>query len=237
MGTTRMARRMASFGQGCWLVFHVVIHLHGNIRTTDGTISGNSISYIYPDMETTFLGIFEDRVMKDTQESTVLNVDCDENGMLYVSKYSLPESFAPHFYYAPPTNESFGAGPPGIRNPYERKWLELKTSSNPLAGEGVFIKRDVDKDVFVSIYSGFVYRAAQRHIYLQNCIENTTKSDEERRHCKKYSLMIRSIKSMIEIPPEYDQPGMFLRSLGPKVFLVTYDTTPLKLIFKTKTIF
>ena len=173
-------------------------------------------------METTFLGIFEDRVMKDTQESTVLNVDCDDDGMLYVSKYSIPETSSPHFYYEPPTNESYGAGPPGVRDPNERKWLELKPS-NIAAGEGVFINRDVEPNMFVSTYSGFTYNPEQSGIYHKNCVENTTKSDEYRRHCKKYALGIPSLESTINIPPEYDQPGMFLPSLGPKVYLVTYD--------------
>ena len=192
-------------------------HLHGDIRETDGTISGNRISYIYPDMQTTFLGTFEDRVMKDTQESTVLNVDCDDNGMLYVSQYSEPEFSSPHFYYQPPTSESYGAGPPGVRDPYERKLLELKASRIAGAGEGVFVKTHVKPHVFVSIITGFVYNHEQQAAYLQNCIDNTTKSSNERRRCRKYSIRIPSRNAMIEIPPEYDQPGMFVLSLGPKI--------------------
>ena len=192
-------------------------HLHGIVRAADSTISGDSISYVYPDMETAFLGKFEDRVMKDAQEATVLEVDCDENGLLYVSKFSTPEMSSPHFYYEPPNNISYGAGPPLVPDPYEQKWLELKASKNPHAGEGVFIHRNVGPGEFVSIYAGFVFNKEQQLIYLRNCAHNTTKSVEQRRHCFKYALGIPTRELEINIPPEYDCSGMFQPSLGPKV--------------------
>ena len=54
-------------------------HLHGTISPADGTITGSQIMYIYRDMETVLLGKFEDRKMKDAQESRVLDLDCDRN--------------------------------------------------------------------------------------------------------------------------------------------------------------
>ena len=48
--------------------------LHESTHPLDGTISGSNISYIYPDMETAFLGTFEGGVMKDSQESSVIDV-------------------------------------------------------------------------------------------------------------------------------------------------------------------
>jgi len=49
--------------------------------------------------------------MRGAQESTVLNVGCDEDGIMIVTKFEKPSG--PVFYYDPPTNESFGAGPEG----------------------------------------------------------------------------------------------------------------------------
>ena len=194
-------------------------HLHGILDATDGTITGDNISYIYSDMETVLLGKFQDRIMKDTQESTVLEVDCDKNGLLYVSRYSAPEPSSPHFYYEPPSNISYGAGPPGVLDPYEKKWLELRKAGNTKMGEGVFIKRDVEEGVIVSSYNGFVFghENGENLLYTDSCSMNLTKTDDERRHCKKYSLGLRSRAATIDIPPEYDQPDSFLPSWGPKV--------------------
>ena len=81
-------------------------HLHGSVSSTDGTITGSDIMYIYPDMETALLGKFEDRKMKDAQETRVLDLDCDIYGLYYVTEYTIPEGTAPHFYYEPPSNNS-----------------------------------------------------------------------------------------------------------------------------------
>ena len=194
-------------------------HLHGTIHSADGTISGNSIAYIYPDMETTFLGRSEDREMKDAQESAVLDVKCDKNGLLYVSKYACPIIDSPHFYYEPPSNVSFGAGPPSVRDPYEQKWLELKMSINEGAGEGLFSKRELAVGEAASIYSGYVYTETEHEYYSESCTLNTTKTHNERRHCAKYSIPLKYKNGTINIPPELDEPGMFIPSLGPKVQL------------------
>jgi hypothetical protein len=42
-------------------------------------------------------------------------------------------------------------------------------------------------------------------------------SDEYRRACTKYSLGLSNFDTVIEIPPEMDQPGIFHPTLGPKV--------------------
>ena len=194
-------------------------HLHGTISPTDGTITGSQIMYIYPDMETVLLGTFEDRKMKDAQESRVLDLDCDRNGLFYVTEYTIPEGTAPHFYYEPPSNISFGAGPTRVLDPYEKKWLQLKIADNEKMGEGVFTKRDLKPGTLVSSYNGFVFETKNNEsdLYRMACTMNLTKTDNERRHCKKYSLGLRARNAHIEIPPEIDQPETFIPSWGPKV--------------------
>ena len=122
-------------------------HLHGMIDETGGKITGDSIAYIYQDMETVLLGRFEDRLMKDAQESKVVKVECNQNGMLYVNQYETPDPLASHFYYEPASNSSFGGttSVPGTLDPYERKWLEVRMIDEDKVGEGVFAKKDMKK--------------------------------------------------------------------------------------------
>ena len=194
-------------------------HLHGRLNLSNGTITGDNISYIYPDMETVLLGKFKDRIMKDAQETTVLGIKCDDNGLLYVSQYASIDTSSPHFYYDPPTNISYGAGPPAVSDPYETKWLELRNASNPTMGEGLFMRRNAKKGVFISSYHGFVFGRynGEFELYKKNCGMNLTKSDDQRRHCSKYILPLNSREAILTITPEYDQPGSFLPSWGPKV--------------------
>ena len=194
-------------------------HLHGNIDATDGTITGNNISYIYPDMETALLGRFKYGAMQDAQESIVLELECNTAGLLYVRQYSKPDLLSPHYYYEPPNNVSFGSGPLGGVDPYERKLLELRSTNNTNMGQGVFARLDIEPQTLVSSYNGFVYgiNNGEHESYANRCFLNLTKSDNERRHCLKYALGLRARDAVINIPPENDQPESFIPSWGPKV--------------------
>ena len=195
-------------------------HLHGTLNPIDGSITGTNISYIYPDMETCLLGQFKGGIMQDAQQSSILDLGCDENGLLFIKHYSPPDPKSPRFYYEAPSNISFGAGPPDTMDPYEKKWLELKRASTVEMRQGVFTRRDLEKGTLVSSYSGFVFskRNGELGLYQKRCAMNSTKSDDERRKCKKYTLDIQARKSQINIPPEFDHPDNFISSLGPKVY-------------------
>ena len=124
--------------------------MHGHFK--DGQATGDNLSFIYPDMETAFYGKFENFVMKSASEAEVESEECTEEGIIAVSKFSLKSD--PIFYYDPPTNVSFGAGPEGVIDPYERKWVEVADSSVPDSGQGVFAKRDFPQFRCTSMYSG-----------------------------------------------------------------------------------
>lgn len=189
--------------------------LHGK-ADVNGLITGNDIAYIYPDGETSFRGRFEDKFMRKAFNVDVLEYGCDEHGLLMVTEFSPPLS-DDIFTYDPCTNESFGGGLPlEIRDPYEVKTVKLDTSSVPNSGEGVFLIRDVPAYRFACMYSLFLYRQPdQTKVYQDKCTYNTSKSDDYRRACKKYSLGISYYGGLIDIPPELDVNP--LPNLGPKV--------------------
>ena len=96
------------------------------------------------------------------------------------------------------------------------KTVALAPSSVPNSGEGVFVIRDVPANRLASLYSMFLYRIPdQAAIYKEKCTYNTSKSDEYRRHCKKYSLGLASYHAVIDVPPEFDVNP--LPNHGPKV--------------------
>ena len=188
--------------------------IHGDFK--DGEVTGDNLSFIYPDMETVFYGKFENFVMKSAHESEVLETKCDNDGMIVVSKFS--KISGPEFYYDPPTNVSFGAGPPGVIDPYERKNVRLAQSSIPDSGEGVFAVKDLPANRCNSLYSGFMFDSGDEiDEYLVGCIYNMSLTLDERRLCKKYTLTSNRFHSDIDIPPEMDRPGIFHPTLGPKV--------------------
>ena len=198
--------------------------LHGTINETNGLISGNDIAYIYPDMETTYLGKFENRKMIRAQQSKVLEIDCNDNGLLFVKKYLKPNISEPHVYYEPPTNVSFGRGPKGVMDPYEQKMVELKIAKNSKMGEGVFAKKDIKKGELAAVYNGFIFKhkSEEFDLYKKRCGMNISRTDDERRKCVKYAIEIPCKDAEMTIPPEHDLPANLFPSLGPKVKFKKY---------------
>ena len=176
-------------------------------------------------METALIGKFKNRKMQDAQEAILLDLGCDKNGLMYVTQYSRPRLQSAHYYYDPPSNVSFGSGPEGALDPYERKRLELRASDNTNMGEGVFAKTDIEPYMFLSSYNAFVFSKnnGEHEIYDKRCSMNSTKTDDERRHCIKYAIELSARDAVMNIPPEFDQPESFIPSLGPKVRFMIFS--------------
>ena len=202
--------------------------LHGTINETNGMITGNDIAYIYPDMETVYLGAFENRKMIDAQESKIAELGCDKSGVMVVKKYLKPSISVPHVYFEPATNVSFGRGPEGVMDPYEQKNVELRMAKNAKMGEGVYAKRDFKNEELIAMYNGFIFKkfilnnghivkSEEFDLYKKRCGMNFTKSDDERRKCVKYAIKCAFRNAEITIPPEHDLPAKLFPSLGPKV--------------------
>ena len=193
--------------------------LHGKIQETDHKLTGDEIMYLYPDYDTMFVGTFEDKMMIKAKEASLKQVSCDEKtGLPIITAYDLAQDDV-IYYYDPPTNISFGGGSLGVLDPFERKNLELRESSIPNSGDGVFSKVELpvdDHTKLVSIYASYTYNPEQDKIYYDRCAFNTSKSDDERRHCMKYRIM-SCVGEVLNIPPEIDTPETVLPTLAPKI--------------------
>jgi hypothetical protein len=93
-----------------------------------------------------------------------------------------------------------------------------RESTVPFGGQGVFLKKDVDIDRTVALFSGYFFDHPEEiQYYDEACIQNTSLSDDYRRACKKYSLGLPSYKTLIDYPPELDEPGTFHPTMAQKV--------------------
>ena len=197
--------------------------MHGKFNE-EGKATGNDLAFIYPDMETALVGKYENFVMKSAHEAEVIDATCDQDGLVIISKYT--NMSGPELYYEAPTNESFGAGPYGVIDPYERKSVQIMQSSVQQAGEGVFASKDFPADCCTCYYSGFLYdHGEERNGYQESCTNNNTLTMDERRKCKKYTLGLSFFSTLIDIPPQFDRPGMLQPTAGPKVIAKIYFDT------------
>ena len=189
-------------------------YIHG-FADENGNATGDNITFIYPDGETALKGHFENAYMKNARNVEVKNYGCDENGMFIANEFTEPLT-ADEFFYDPCTNDSFGGGSKYIKDPYELKTVDVVTSSVPNSGEGVFLKKNLPKDTVACYYSLYLYREPdQWEQYLKSKMYNTSKSNDYRRECTKYSVQLVTYDGVVAIPPELDINP--LSTVGPKV--------------------
>ena len=189
-------------------------YIHGKTNE-GGLMSGEDISFIYPDGETALHGYFENTYMKKARHVEVTQYACDENNMLFAKEFTKPLS-DDIFYYDHCTNASFGGGSLKIRDPYETKFVAVKPSTLTNGGDGVYLLKHMPKNKPVCFYSLFLYRKDEETTsFEKSCVQNTSMSDDYRRHCSKYTLDLITFKGTFNIPPEYDVEP--LPNSGPKV--------------------
>ena len=124
--------------------------LYGQLNKK-GKLTGDNIAYIYPDYLTALVGKFEDQKMKSARESKITQIIC-KDGIIQAS-FSKPQEDSVEFFYDPSNSEYMGAMPL-VRDPYEKKNIELHESRIAGAGHGIFAIRNIPKgQVLIGSYN------------------------------------------------------------------------------------
>ena len=111
----------------------------------------------YPDHRTVLAGNFENRVMTSARPGRIEGVYCDEYGMMRLRLKEDRDPSGGDWYFSPPTNSSFGAGPQE-QDPYQAYSVYLARSQIPDSGDGVFTKRTIKAGELILPFSGFAFR-------------------------------------------------------------------------------
>merc|ERR1712098_343789 len=91
-------------------------------------------TYIYPDLGTALVGTFKKGLMTAAQAATVTSLSIVDD----IPYTKCSPCYGPVFSYSPPTKSSFGPSDPLLRDPFEKKLVEVRQSSISGGGEGVF---------------------------------------------------------------------------------------------------
>ena len=142
----------------CWRRLDGGGWLHG-VVDNQGHFTGDNILYIYPDLVTCLVGIFNKGIMVEARESTVREIVRPEADILQVLA-CLPNNDGRIYSYAPSTWERMFVDYQQ-RDPYETRMVECRESGVENAGEGLFAKRDVDSDTVVCFYHGIYLEPGQ----------------------------------------------------------------------------
>ena len=114
------------------------------------TFLGENISYIYPDLETAFVGHFDNGVMISAKPAKITSSNLINNIM--VPKFKITDTNA-DIGYCKSTKTSLGKDLL-FSDPYESSHIECKVSNVEGGGQGVFAVKDIAKDTIVAFYNG-----------------------------------------------------------------------------------
>jgi len=122
--------------------------LVGNLDNT-GSFTGEDIAYIYPDLQTAILGKFENGLLVCGKPAKIVSTEII-NGVL-VPKFKITSEKIFERWIS--TNKDI-ACPPHLCDPYESDLVEVRVSTVPGAGEGLYAKVDLPENRIVSYYNG-----------------------------------------------------------------------------------
>ena len=108
--------------------------LHGAVDESNHTLTGDNVSFVFPDRYSMFHGRFVDSKMVNAKEAKLKGIIC-QHGLPAIDELEIVDSETKYFYQ-PRTNLTFGGGPYGVVDPYEKTNFVVKHSGVPESGEG-----------------------------------------------------------------------------------------------------
>ena len=109
---------------------------------------------MYPDWSSCVTGTWTDFILNKGHYCEIIETCYNDHGKLLAIKTKVKEN-SPTLTYSPPSYNSFGQSPTQ-RDPYEDNTVEVKASTIRISiGDGLFVKRNVQKGEVVAFYSGY----------------------------------------------------------------------------------
>ena len=186
----------------CWKLLEGGGILFGKVNRK-GLFSGEDIMFIYPDLETCFVGWFNNGVMVSAKEG-------------HISAWRLVDGMMTLDWKEPPIKNRHGFGLesrkynslcsyPTERDPYESRMVTCSNSSVPGAGEGLFVNIDVEPDTVLAFYNGTRISA------------DSDDSDESWEECAYRIFIDPDSDERVDMPREFLDPQVYCATLGHKV--------------------
>ena len=202
-----------------WIVLSSNTKLHGYLYGTigsNGKLSGNG-AYIYPYAKMVLLGTFKNNQMVSARKAFIKDIQC-KNDQVYLS---FTDPSGPKLYLDKATNVSMG-NLPLIPDPYETMTIEVKPSSIPNAGQGLFAKRIIGDNEIVAFYNGLRIPATQFQQHIKKCIEDIQEDNqtnlEKEQKCHKNALstlhLIANPQEVFNVPPFWNDLNRYNATLA-----------------------
>ena len=113
--------------------------------------SGDRIAFIYPDFSTSLIGSFHLGRMINAKEAELSSADFSSSDL---PRVEFRETENEAVFKKEESTRTWMTSRPLLADPYESKLVEVRQSSIPKAGQGVFLKRSVAAETVVSYFNG-----------------------------------------------------------------------------------
>ena len=107
--------------------------------------------YIYPNLKTALIGLFNDGVMKAARETRIIGERCNRG--IKEIKLARPKTSSPLLKYFRP-NQIRIADQPRVMDALDKRNIYIKTAE---FGDSVFARRDIPSGEIVAYYSGLLW--------------------------------------------------------------------------------
>jgi histone-lysine N-methyltransferase SETD7 len=187
----------------CWTKWEGGGWLVGKMAK-DGTVTGDNIAFLYPDLSTAVVGRFECGELVEAFPATL--VAAEMNKGVLEPEFKRKEEVVYRRWIS--TREDVVC-PPHQPDVYEKRLVEVGMSLVEGGGEGLFAKEDIDEDILVAYYNGVRIKPGEEGVE-----EDTG-----------YSIYIdwgqtrsERIKSEhMDIPSKYQSSANYTSTMGHKV--------------------
>ena len=132
----------------CWLRVRGGSWLCGDMDPAWRLTSENG-SYLYPDLETGYNGVFRHGVMVAARAAIIVA----DKVLDSILRVKVAEVWGPGREFKEASEETLSTLPL-LRDPYEERLTEVRSSEVPGGGEGLFAKVDIEPGTLVAVYNG-----------------------------------------------------------------------------------
>ena len=159
-----------------------------------GELTGDNISYVYPDMKHALTGLFRDGRLVQASPSLVRYYNTD------TGCYECRITSKVRIEYDPSTKLRLSKHPT-LPDNYEQHYVYVSISLIPGAGEGLFAKRRLTSHQLISFYNGI--RLSHKIVNKRSWIENANTISLDQ-------------KTVIDVPVEHNSLDKYCASLAHK---------------------
>ena len=175
-----------------------------------GALLWSERTFLYPDLLTALTGQWSGARLVAARQAEVRTVRVTQQNLLHIE---CSQPVGPTFSFSPSGPDNFGSSDPGMRDPYESKYIRVRRSGIEDSGEGVFAVEDLPPGSLAAVFNGYKVPLGSG----QDLTAGLSSLDEIYERLAYNIHMPEDETFFLDFPPAQAQLSVYSASLGHKV--------------------